>query len=155
MTLPLILARDRDAELRELDLRSVVSEPPQAEAVCDRIALTGALSEARAEALRYVAEAKAALRDLDLPSAAARRSTSWPTGWWSGTPEALRGPRGGWRPLEGADEAVDLLVEALAGCSRGHSRLPEIFVDFGHPDELRCSPGQRPGCAPRQPLLAG
>ena len=67
VTLPLILARDRDAELRELDLRSVVSEPPQAEAVCDRIALTGALSEARAEALRYVAEAKAALRDLDLP----------------------------------------------------------------------------------------
>jgi geranylgeranyl pyrophosphate synthase len=67
VTLPLILARDRDAELRELDLRSVVSEPPQAEAVCDRIALTGALSDARAEALRYVAEAKAALRDLDLP----------------------------------------------------------------------------------------
>jgi geranylgeranyl pyrophosphate synthase len=67
VTLPLILARERDSELRELDLREVVSEPAQAEAVCDRIALTGVLDEARAEALGYVAEAKAALSDLDLP----------------------------------------------------------------------------------------
>jgi geranylgeranyl pyrophosphate synthase len=67
VTLPLILARERDPELRELDLRSVVTEPAQAGALCDRIALTGVLSEARAEALHYVAEAKAALSDLDLP----------------------------------------------------------------------------------------
>jgi geranylgeranyl pyrophosphate synthase len=67
VTLPLILARARDGELRELDLRSAVTEPAQAEALCDRIALTGVLGEARAEALRYVAEAKAALSDLDLP----------------------------------------------------------------------------------------
>jgi geranylgeranyl pyrophosphate synthase len=68
VTLPLILARERDRELRELDVREVVTEPARAEAVCDRIVLTGALDEARAEALRYVAEAKAALSDLDLPA---------------------------------------------------------------------------------------
>jgi geranylgeranyl pyrophosphate synthase len=68
VTLPLILARQRSAELRELDLRSVVTEPAQAEALCDRIALTGVLGEARAEALGHVAEAKAALSDLDLPA---------------------------------------------------------------------------------------
>jgi geranylgeranyl pyrophosphate synthase len=67
VTLPLILARNRDPELRELDLRSVVTEPAQAVALCDRIALSGALGEARAEALRHVAEAKAALSDLELP----------------------------------------------------------------------------------------
>jgi len=66
ITLPLILARRRDAELRSLDLRTVVTDPAQAEAVCDRIALTGALGEAREHALRYVAEAKAALADLRL-----------------------------------------------------------------------------------------
>jgi geranylgeranyl pyrophosphate synthase len=70
VTLPLILARERDPALRELDLRSVVATPDQAAALCDRIALTGALDEARREALRHVAEAKAALADLDL---AARR----------------------------------------------------------------------------------
>jgi geranylgeranyl pyrophosphate synthase len=67
VTLPLILARGRDPELRELDLRSVVTEPAQASALCDRIALTGSLGEARSEALRHVAEAKAALSDLELP----------------------------------------------------------------------------------------
>ncbi len=67
VTLPLILARERDAELRGLDLGAVVTEPAQADALCDRIALTGVLDEARADALGYVAEAKAALNDLDLP----------------------------------------------------------------------------------------
>jgi geranylgeranyl pyrophosphate synthase len=66
VTLPLILARERDPELRQLDLRSVVTGPAQAGAVCDRIALTGVLGEARSEALRHVAEAKAALSELDL-----------------------------------------------------------------------------------------
>jgi geranylgeranyl pyrophosphate synthase len=72
VTLPLILARDRDPELRELDLRSVVTEPAQAAAVCDRIVLTGVLSEAREQALRHVAEAKAAISDLDLPDSRRR-----------------------------------------------------------------------------------
>ena len=67
VTLPLILARRRDRELRDVDLRAVVTDPAQAEAVCDRIALTGALGEARHEALHHVAEAKAALSDLELP----------------------------------------------------------------------------------------
>jgi geranylgeranyl pyrophosphate synthase len=66
VTLPLILARGRDPELRELDLRSVVTEPAQAGALCDRIALTGSLGESRSEALSHVAEAKAALSDLEL-----------------------------------------------------------------------------------------
>jgi geranylgeranyl pyrophosphate synthase len=66
VTLPLILARRRDRELRSLDLRSVVTEPAEAAALCDRIALTGALGEAREQALGYVAEAKAALSSLRL-----------------------------------------------------------------------------------------
>ena len=67
ITLPLILARQRDPELQALDLQEAVTTPEEAAAVCDRIAVTGALGESREEALRYVAEAKAALIELDLP----------------------------------------------------------------------------------------
>jgi geranylgeranyl pyrophosphate synthase len=67
VTLPLILARRLDPELSELDLRSMVTGPAQAAAVCDRIALTGALGEARRQALTHVAEAKATLTGLDFP----------------------------------------------------------------------------------------
>jgi geranylgeranyl pyrophosphate synthase len=67
ITLPLILARQRDPELQALDLQEAVTTPDEAAAVCDRIAVTGALGESREEALRYVAEAKAALIELDLP----------------------------------------------------------------------------------------
>ncbi|MBA2507004.1 MAG: polyprenyl synthetase family protein, partial [Thermoleophilaceae bacterium] len=66
VTLPLILARERDPELRKLDLRETVSDGAQADAFCDRIALTGALNTARELALGYVAEAKAVLFGLDL-----------------------------------------------------------------------------------------
>ena len=66
VTLPLILARERDAGLRELDLRTSVTEPAEAAGVCDRIALTGALDEARARALKHVSDAKAALEGVDL-----------------------------------------------------------------------------------------
>ncbi len=62
VTLPLIVARERDPALRSLDLRSAVTEPAAAEAVCDRIAATGALDAARKRALAFVAEAK---RELD------------------------------------------------------------------------------------------
>jgi geranylgeranyl pyrophosphate synthase len=62
VTLPLILARRHDPGLRELD----VKDGAAAEAVCDRIAATGALDEAREEALTHVAEAKTALDGLDL-----------------------------------------------------------------------------------------
>jgi geranylgeranyl pyrophosphate synthase len=67
VNLPLILARRRDPDLRALDLRSVVTDGAQAGAVCDRIALTGALGEARERALRYVVEAKATIGEVPLP----------------------------------------------------------------------------------------
>ncbi len=61
ITLPFILARERDPGLREIDLRSL--EPDAAEAVCDRIAATGSPEEVRAEARERVASAKRALRE--------------------------------------------------------------------------------------------
>jgi geranylgeranyl pyrophosphate synthase len=60
VTLPLILAREREPELAAFDLASLQC-PEQAEALCERIAATGALDEARERALAVVAEAKAAL----------------------------------------------------------------------------------------------
>ena len=60
VTLPFILARERDDELAAVDPRSIDSAPV-AEDVCDRIAATGALDEARARALEMVNEAKAGL----------------------------------------------------------------------------------------------
>jgi geranylgeranyl pyrophosphate synthase len=69
VTLPLILARRRDPALAE-PVRPLTAE--QAEGVCDRIAATGALDAAREQALAHVAEAKAALRPLDLPRARRR-----------------------------------------------------------------------------------
>jgi geranylgeranyl pyrophosphate synthase len=67
VTLPLIIARERDAELAGLDLRGVRT-PEQAENVCDAIAATGALEAAREVALAMVAEAKADLPSLPEPS---------------------------------------------------------------------------------------
>jgi geranylgeranyl pyrophosphate synthase len=63
VTLPLILARERDPALDEIDLHAVQSAA-EAAAVCDRIAATGALELARSRALEMVAEAKAGLGDL-------------------------------------------------------------------------------------------
>jgi geranylgeranyl pyrophosphate synthase len=63
VTLPLILARERDPELAALDLRSVRT-PAQAEAICDAIGAAGVLERAKAEALEIVAAAKAALPEL-------------------------------------------------------------------------------------------
>jgi geranylgeranyl pyrophosphate synthase len=60
VTLPLILARQRDPELASFDL-STLTGPAQAEELCDRIAATGALEEARVRALELVVEAKASL----------------------------------------------------------------------------------------------
>ncbi len=60
VTLPFILAREREPELAAFDLASL-GGPQQAEALCERIAATGALDEAREQALAVVAEAKAAL----------------------------------------------------------------------------------------------
>jgi geranylgeranyl pyrophosphate synthase len=64
VTLPLILARAGDPQLRDLDPGLT---PAQAEAICDRIAASGALEKAREQALTHVSEAKEALTGLDLP----------------------------------------------------------------------------------------
>ena len=66
VNLPLIIARERDPELGQLDLREIVNNQAQADAFCDRIAKTGALGAARSEALTHVSEAKAALYDVPL-----------------------------------------------------------------------------------------
>ncbi len=60
VTLPLILARERDPELEAFDLTSLRG-PEQARALCERIAATGALTQARERALALVAQAKEAL----------------------------------------------------------------------------------------------
>jgi geranylgeranyl pyrophosphate synthase len=60
VTLPLVLARERDPALAGLDPRAVTT-PERAEEVCDRIAATGALAAARDHGLRLVEEAKASL----------------------------------------------------------------------------------------------
>jgi geranylgeranyl pyrophosphate synthase len=63
VTLPLIVARSRVAELATLDPRAVRSTAQAAE-VCERIIASGALEAARARALRLVAAAKEALPTL-------------------------------------------------------------------------------------------
>jgi geranylgeranyl pyrophosphate synthase len=61
VTLPLILARRHDPALT-----GTVRCAEEASAVCDRIASTGALEEAREQALGYVSEAKQVVDGLDL-----------------------------------------------------------------------------------------
>jgi geranylgeranyl pyrophosphate synthase len=60
VTLPFILARERDPELAAVDPRAI-RDPAEAESVCDRIVATGALESARAVALEHVAAAKAGI----------------------------------------------------------------------------------------------
>jgi geranylgeranyl pyrophosphate synthase len=60
VTLPLILARERDGELAGVDL-AALHGARQAEELCERIAATGALEQARERALALVAEAKEGL----------------------------------------------------------------------------------------------
>ncbi len=72
VTLPLILARERDPALRELDLRASVTTAEQAAAVCDRIMETGALELARDRALTHVGAAKRSLGELPLSDAQRR-----------------------------------------------------------------------------------
>jgi geranylgeranyl pyrophosphate synthase len=67
VTLPFILAREREPGLAAFDLASLAAAGDldggvrQAEALCERIAATGALEEARKRALAVVAQAKASL----------------------------------------------------------------------------------------------
>ena len=72
VTLPLILARERDPDLAALDTRSL-SGAADAERVCDAIEATGALEQARARALEIVAGAKAG----PAGSGRAAQLTSW------------------------------------------------------------------------------
>ncbi len=65
MTLPLILARRHDRELADMDLRAIISAD-DATRVCERIEATGALAEAKAQALEIVVEAKQGLGSLEL-----------------------------------------------------------------------------------------
>jgi geranylgeranyl pyrophosphate synthase len=61
VTLPLILARRQDPSLP-----GKVTTPREAELVCDRIAATGALEDAREQALAHVSAAKQAVDGLEL-----------------------------------------------------------------------------------------
>jgi geranylgeranyl pyrophosphate synthase len=70
VTLPLIVARSRDRELEELDVRTVRT-PVDAAAVCDRIAATGALEISRARAMELVEAAKG-----ELPALPQRQQTA-------------------------------------------------------------------------------
>jgi geranylgeranyl pyrophosphate synthase len=71
VTLPLILARAREPELARIDLRSV-ARPAAAQELCDRIAATGALDDARRHALEHVDRAKRSLRSMALPQPTVR-----------------------------------------------------------------------------------
>jgi geranylgeranyl pyrophosphate synthase len=63
VTLPLIVARERDPAVAAVDLRAVET-PEAAEELCDAIAATGALEASRGEALAMVADAKRLLPAL-------------------------------------------------------------------------------------------
>jgi geranylgeranyl pyrophosphate synthase len=66
VTLPLILARELAASTSGLDIRMVKDAPNRAGELCDRIASTGALEQARSRALSYVSEAKDVLAGLGM-----------------------------------------------------------------------------------------
>jgi geranylgeranyl pyrophosphate synthase len=59
VTLPLIIAAEADRSIRATDLRAL--DATGAEALCDKIAATGALDQVRSRALQIVASAKSAL----------------------------------------------------------------------------------------------
>jgi octaprenyl-diphosphate synthase len=63
ITLPMILARERQPSLARLDLHQIQT-PEQAAEVCERIVLSGALADARSWALELVSAAKESLPAL-------------------------------------------------------------------------------------------
>ncbi|HET6570980.1 MAG TPA: polyprenyl synthetase family protein [Solirubrobacterales bacterium] len=63
VTLPLILAAERDPRIRDADLRSL--DQAAAESLCERIEATGALRQVRSRALEMVAEGKRRLTGLE------------------------------------------------------------------------------------------
>ena len=64
VTLPMIVAATRDPMIAATDLRSL--DATAAEALCRRIAATGALDDVRARALEMVAEAKQRLAEAGM-----------------------------------------------------------------------------------------
>ena len=77
VTLPFIAAAGSDPGIAAADLRAL--DPASAEALCDRIAATGALEQVRARALEMVANAKRGLQKPTSSPSSAVSSTSWPT----------------------------------------------------------------------------
>jgi geranylgeranyl pyrophosphate synthase len=71
VTLPLIVARGRDPELAELDLRALDAEG--AAEACDRIAATGSLEEVRSGARERVDNAKRAVAECEALPESQRR----------------------------------------------------------------------------------
>lgn len=67
VTLPLILAAQREPQLAKVELREL--EPAEAERLCDRIAATGALDDVRARAREMIDRAKASLQSDDFTQA--------------------------------------------------------------------------------------
>lgn len=67
VTLPLLLALNSGASHGELDIRSVRGNSQRARKLCDRIAATGALEQARRRARGYLDEAKEVLERSGLP----------------------------------------------------------------------------------------
>lgn len=63
VTLPLILAREQDPQLGQIELRGI-GDSATAETLCDRIAATDGLKLARERALTYVSDAKTLLTTL-------------------------------------------------------------------------------------------
>jgi geranylgeranyl pyrophosphate synthase len=64
VTLPLILARERDPDLGRLDLKTL--DAAAAEAVCDRIVATGVLDDVRGDARARVGRAKDVLAQANI-----------------------------------------------------------------------------------------
>ncbi len=85
VTLPLLLARERSAQLAALDPRSIDSDE-RAAAVCDQIAATGALELARTRALDMIAAGQGDSCRCSRALSAGRSSLS-PTASSSATPD--------------------------------------------------------------------
>ena len=99
VTLPLILARERDPALAHGWTCAPCATAAEAEAVCDAIAATGVLAVAREDALDMVAGAKADLPDAAGGPARGARARGR-LAWWTATPErgsGLRSPSARWR----------------------------------------------------------
>ena len=84
VTLPLIVAAERDPGLREIDLPGL--DPAGAEEVCERIAATGALETVRARALDLVADGQAQPWAPRASTPNGGGCSNWsPTAWSSAT----------------------------------------------------------------------